>query len=276
MDALGIENRKLHRYSNLKQQVYKFLETAGYSNSAKAFHSSIMLLIILNVVAVMLGTVENIETQYSFYFDLFEVFSIAVFTIEYFLRIWSCNWNPIYKGRFIGRIRFALTPMALIDLLSFLPFYIPMAITIDLRFLRMFRLFRVFRIFKLGRYSEAYRLIFKVVSQKSEYLNVSLIFVLSLLVLASSLMYFTEHEAQPEVFSSIPSTLWWAVVTLTTVGYGDVYPVTPLGKFLSAIIAMLGIGLFALPAGILASGFSEELSRKHERLQRCPHCGKEF
>jgi voltage-gated potassium channel len=174
-----------------------------------------------------------------------------------------------------GRIRFALTPLALIDLLAILPFYFPLFLPIDLRFIRALRLFRLFRIFKLTRYSDALKKLGGVVILKKEELLISVMIVLVILFFASTLMYFIEGETQPETFSSVPKSLWWGVVTLTTVGYGDVYPVTPLGKVLGAVIAFLGVGMFALPAGILASGFAETIHRKREQTT-CPHCGKEI
>ena len=264
-------------FKKLKISTYRLLQNrTGAGRLSKSFHAFMVILIVINIFAVMLETVAEIEEQYRVEFWAFEVFSVAIFTIEYILRLWCCTLNNYFRNPISGRIRFALKPMSIIDMISILPFYIPLILPIDLRMLRVVRLFRIFRIFKLGRYSDAYNLINRVVLQKSEYLAVSLIFVLSLLLVASTIMYFIEHEAQPQVFSSIPSTMWWAIVTLTTVGYGDVYPVTPFGKMLSGTIALLGIGLFALPAGILASGFSEELSRRKIRHMVCPHCGNEI
>jgi voltage-gated potassium channel len=150
------------------------------------------------------------------------------------------------------------------------------SIPIDLRFLRALRLFRIFRIAKLGRYSSSVRLIGKVLSQKREELIVTGMIMGLLVVVSSSFMYFAENEAQPDKFPDIPSSMWWAIVTLTTVGYGDVHPVTPLGRVFAAIIAMLGIGMFALPAGILGASFMEELDRKKGQGHVCPHCGKEL
>jgi voltage-gated potassium channel len=161
----------------------------------------------------------------------------------------------------------------LIDLLSILPFYLPLH-GLDLRIIRAVRLFRLFRLFKVGRYPQSLNRLANVIKSKKEELVITLFSAIVLLIIASSLMYFIEKEAQPDVFGSIPDAMWWGAVTLTTVGYGDVYPVTLLGKFISASIAVLGIGLFALPAGIIASGFASELQKeKHEKII-CPHCGK--
>ena len=168
------------------------------------------------------------------------------------------------------------TVSKIFDLIAILPFYLPMIMLIDLRFVRVLRLFRLLRVFKLGRYSESLRTLANVLKRKKEELFITIFVVMILLIIASSLMYFIENEAQPEIFSSIPSAMWWGVATLTTVGYGDAYPVTPVGKLLGAVIALLGIGMFALPTGILGSGFVEEMQRKREKRKICPNCGKEI
>ena len=163
----------------------------------------------------------------------------------------------------------------LIDLLSFLPFYLPL-VGMDLRIIRAVRLFRLFRLFKMGRYSQSLTKLANVIKSKKEELVITLFSGGVLLIIASSLMYFIEREAQPVVFGSIPNAMWWGAVTLTTVGYGDVYPVTLLGKFVGAFIAVLGIGLFALPAGIIASGFASELQKQKQKKIICPHFGKDI
>jgi voltage-gated potassium channel len=169
-----------------------------------------------------------------------------------------------------GRVRFVLSPMALVDLLSILPLLIP-ALGIDLRSARVLRLFRVVRVAKLARYSRTLRLFGHVFRERAPELVVVLALLATLLLLTSSLMYYAENAAQPDVFSSIPATLWWAIATLTTVGYGDVYPVTGLGKLLAGVICVLGIGMFALPTSILGAAFSRQLE---EAPRRCPHCGE--
>jgi len=161
--------------------------------------------------------------------------------------------------------------MMVIDLLAIAPVFL-IGLGMDLRSLRMFRTVRLFRIFKVTRYVRALETIKHVLRDKREQLAMTIGIVLFLLLITSSLMYELEHDAQPQAFSSIPATMWWAVASLTTVGYGDLYPITPLGKLLAAISAVLGVGLVALPAGILASGFSQET--KENIPTQCPHCGK--
>jgi voltage-gated potassium channel len=164
--------------------------------------------------------------------------------------------------------------MALIDLVAILPFYLPFA-RMDLRSMRVVRVMRIFRLAKLGRYSESLQTLQRVFKAKKEQLADTVFILLVLLVMASSLMYFAENHVQPDKFSSIPAAMWWAVSTLTTVGYGDVYPFTTAGKIIASVIAVLGIGMFALPTGILGAGFVEEREQRKRHL-RCPHCGKEF
>nr|WP_274704479.1 ion transporter [Salinimicrobium profundisediminis] len=236
------------------------------------FDVFIISLILLNILALVLESVIPIKQQYHEQFVLFETFSVLIFTLEYVLRVWSANVKPKYSRSVIGNFKYACTPLAVIDLLAILPFYLPF-LGIDLRLLRMFRIFRVFRLFKIARYLTALELMERVLIKKKEELMVSLIFTVFLLLLASTLMYYVENEAQPEHFSSIPETMWWGIATLTTVGYGDMYPVTGLGQFLGGIIAIIGIGLFALPTGILAAGFSEEVSQKAKKEGACPNCG---
>ena len=230
----------------------------------------------MNVLAVILETIETLATQFSQVFKIFEIFSVIVFTLEYILRIGACTQNLKYKKPVSGRFRFIFTPLLLVDLFAILPFYLPMFISFDLRFIRAIRLIRLFRLFKIGRYSESIKLLGRVLKGKKEELFITIFAIFILLTISSSLLFYIEHEAQPKKFSSIPAAMWWGVATLTTVGYGDIYPITPIGKILGAIISLLGIGLFALPAGILSAGFIEEIRKKREGIRKCPNCGAEL
>lgn len=235
---------------------------------SRRFDMFIMTLILLNVFAVIIETVESIQTKYKTFLYYFEIFSVVVFSIEYIVRLWACTVMEKYRHPILGRLKYIFSMGAIIDLLAILPFYLPYLITVDARFLRILRLFRLMRIFKLGRYSLAFQMIVRVVKNRKEELMITFTMVIVLLILASSLMYYIENEAQPEVFTSIPATMWWGVATLTTVGYGDVYPITPLGKLLGAFIAILGIGVFALPAGIIASSFESEINQRNKKTRR--------
>jgi voltage-gated potassium channel len=209
---------------------------------------------------------------------LFEVVSVILFTLEYFLRIWVADLK--YPGVSGGeaRIRFILSANGIIDLLAVLPFYVPFFVITDLRFLRILRLLRVVRLFKLNRYSRSMQMVGDVLKEIKNDLIVTFSVCLLLLMVASTIMFYVEHNAQPDLFISILDSFWWAVATLTTVGYGDIYPVTGWGKFISGIIAFLGIALLALPTGLLSSAFMEKLNDKRAAALRiskvCPHCGK--
>ena len=260
----------------LKKKMFELLDARYDDQDATRFlNLGMLILISLNVITAILETEATLYSPYRIFFDVFEAFSVAIFTLEYIVRIWTCTEYPEYKNPVTGRLRFALSGVMLVDLISFLPFYVPIW-GLDLRIIRVVRLFRLFRLMKMGRYAKSLSTIQRVIRSKKEELGLTIFSGVLLLIVASSILYILEHDAQPETFGSIPSAMWWGAVTLTTVGYGDVYPVTALGKIVGALIAMLGIGLFALPAGIIASGFAAELQHKHTETQICPHCGKEI
>jgi voltage-gated potassium channel len=268
-------------YDKIQGDVYTLLESPANTNKVrKAIIFFIATMILLNVFMVILETVNSLYLEYMTFFHLFDFFTVIVFTLEYVLRIWCCVKNPLYADPVRGRILYALSPYALTDIIAITPFYLPMIIPIELRLFRMLRLLRIFRVLRLGKYSNAFDTFVDVLKSKREEIIISVVMATIILILASSTLYTVERDAQPEVFGSIPSAMWWAVETLATVGYGDVFPITPLGKFFAGIVAISAIGLFALPAGILASGFSESLSRKREcdtdKTLTCPTCGAEI
>jgi voltage-gated potassium channel len=261
-----------------RERVYYLVEPGD--DSGRFIDASILVLIILNVVALILETIPGMYAQAPRAFQVFEQFSLVIFAVEYAVRLWSCTAMPAYAGPVRGRLRFALRPLPLVDLVAILPLFMPL-LGLDLRFVRVVRLFRLLRVLKLARYSSALRLLGRVVYGKRDELTSIFFVLIILLVLSSSLMYLAENGAQPEVFSSIPTTMWWSVITLTTVGYGDAYPVTAIGRLIASMIAILGIGMFALPAGLLGAGFVEELADRRDEAanpdrpqRRCPHCGE--
>ncbi|HYM92501.1 MAG TPA: ion transporter [Chitinophagaceae bacterium] len=262
-------------YHAAKKKVHSLLhpEIVGDSRWDKIINIFIIILIILNVTAVMLETVPAIDTPLKKFFNDFDLVSVIIFTIEYILRVWSSNHDPKYKHSIHGRLRYMVSPAALIDLLAILPFYIHVFVGLDLRVLRILRLMRFFRLFRLTAYTKSTRLVLNVFKSRFHDLMLAFIMATFLIVIAACLVYFAEHNAQPDKFTSIPDTLYWAVITLTTVGYGDVYPITIMGKFFTVLILLAGVALLALPAGIITSGFIEEL-RKSRRPKICPHCGK--
>ena len=265
-----------NRFQRLRRRLYEIVEVAKEGDKAsRVFDLFIVSLITLNVVALVLETVDPMSRIAEPFFRIFELISVVIFTMEYALRVWLCTQNPKYSRPVLGRLRFAISPMAIIDLLAVAPFYLPF-LGVDLRFMRAVRLFRLFRLAKLSRYSRALISIGRVFAAKRAELGVTAFAMAILVLLSASVLYFAEHEAQPDAFSSIPQAMWWAVTCLSTVGYGDVYPVTPAGKLFAAVIAMLGIGMFALPTGILGAAFVTELRHKKSARTTCPHCGKSF
>jgi len=259
-----------------RKRIWEVLEGAKRGDKiSRIFVVSILTLIFLNVTAVIVGTIASVEKRYGHFLSLFEVFSVIIFTIEYLARIWSCVADKRYVHPISGRLRYMLSPFALIDFIAILPFYLPF-IGIDLRFVRLFRLLRIFRVAKAARYISSINIIGRVFKSKKEELIITLFVMALLLVFASSLMYLAENKTQPDKFPDIPSTMWWAVSTLTTVGYGDIYPITGMGKLLASVVSILGIGFFALPTGILGAGFIEEIRKKKSGPMKCPHCGKDI
>lgn len=262
-------------YHKTKQKVHSLLhpEIVGDSHWDRVINIFIIVLIILNVTAVMLETVPTIDAPHRKFFKDFDLVSVIIFTIEYILRVWSCTHDPRYKHGIKGRLKYMSSPAALIDLLAILPFYVHVAVGLDLRVLRILRLLRFFRLFRLTAYTKATKLVMNVFKSRFHELTLAFILTAFLVIIASCMVYFAENPAQPKVFTSIPDTIWWAVVTLTTVGYGDMVPITVLGKVFTVVILLSGVALLALPAGIITSGFIEEL-RKSKKPKVCPHCGK--
>lgn len=264
----------------MKEKIFKIISTddEGYLPS-KVFDIVIMILIIESVVSVVIATFSNIPFSIRRITFYIEIVSIMIFTVEYLLRIWTADLLYPKETAAKARIKYIFSFMALVDLIAILPFYIPFITKIDLRLLRLIRLIRMIRIFKLNRYTTSLSVISNVLLRKKEQLVSSVFVVFILMLISSILMYYFEHDAQPQVFKNAFSGLWWAIATLTTVGYGDIYPVTAMGKIISALIALLGIGLVAVPTGIISAGFSEELEERKEsdkKYKYCPHCGEKL
>jgi voltage-gated potassium channel len=258
----------------MQQRLYRILEQPEPGDRlARVWNFAIVTMIAISTLAVILETVETINRRFQPVLQTIEIASLGLFGLEYVLRMWVITCSPRYSHPLFGRLRFALTPLALIDLLAIAPTL--MASRVDLRFLRVARLARVLRVLKLARYSQGIGLIARVIGRKKEELLIALGFFVILLVMTSALMYVAEHAAQPKAFGSIPAAMWWAVVTMTTLGYGDVYPITVAGRFLAGITALLGIAAFALPTSILGAGFLAELDGARKSA-KCPRCGMQL
>ena len=264
-----------------RRRTYQLLNPEPDDRLGNCVTRFILALIGLNVAMSVAETEPDWAAAAPDFFYYGELFSTLVFTVEYVARIWSCVEDPRYQRAFSGRLRQAKTPLALIDLVAILPFYLQLLLpgNVDLRFVRALRLFRLFRIFKIGRASDAFDTLLAVFAQKRHELLVSVFVVLVSIVFAASAMYLCENEAQPDRFRSVPQAMWWAVITITTIGYGDVTPITPIGKVVGGVVGFLGICIFALPVGILGSGFVDEMNRRSSQSSDtedrfCSKCGR--
>ena len=254
------------KLQSLRRSLYSVLEQEQESPVARAVSLAIPALIVLSVVAVVLESVQPLGSALRPLFASFERCVIAAFTLEYLLRMWTIVEDPRYARPFVGRLRYALSPLALVDLLAILPaFFFRIGDSLLLRTVRL-----LFRLLKLARYSDSLRRMAPALRSSAPEIGFTLAAGVVALLLASTLMYWAEHHVQPEVFSSIPASAWWAVSTLTTVGYGDVTPATDTGRLIAGMVALVGVAVVALPAGILASAFNEAT----RGTARCPHCGE--
>ena len=247
----------------LRRRIYTVIEASHPDNTgAKAFDAVMVFLIIANVIAVILETVPSLNAAHGDLFHAFDRLSVAVFTVEYLARLWvAVEHAPIARhGSLIGRLRFASGPYMLIDLLAIAPYYLSLLIPVmDLRVLRVFRLLRML---KLARYSPALNTLIRVLADERRALGAALIVMLGLLVVSSTLVFHLENPVQPEAFASIPHAMWWGLATLTTAGYGDVVPVTAMGKIIGGTMMIFGLGMFAIPIGIIASAFSRDIHQR--------------
>jgi voltage-gated potassium channel len=246
----------------LRTRVFRALEIANEGDwISRAVDVFLIMLISASVIAVILESIQSIEVRYGNALYLFEAATVAIFSVEYLLRIWSAVEDQEYAGQspLQARIRYIVSFNAIIDLLAILPFYLLLFGVFgafDMRFLRAIRLLRVL---KLTRYSAAMNMVFTTFRENARALGAAFLILITVMLLAASGMYYFERQSQPEAFGSIPAAMWWAFATLTTVGYGDVTPITVGGKIFGAMITVVGIGMVALPTSILATGYSQQL-----------------
>jgi voltage-gated potassium channel len=247
----------------LRTRAFNLLEYPLDTVFSRWLNYSVITLIILNILVTIISSVPSVHQAHSSLFYSFEVFSVLVFTLEYLARVWSSVEAPDAHGQsaFRVRLRYMLQPLSIIDALAVLPFYLGMFYSIDLLFLRFFRLLRIF---KLTRYSRSLNILVTVVRNEAQAFSATLFILFTILLLSAGGIYVFEKDVQPDAFGSIPQSLWWAVATLTTVGYGDVTPVTAGGKIFGAMVMIVGIGMVALPTGILSSAFSEEIRYRRD------------
>lgn len=270
-------------YKKIKLRTYEILEVARPNDVAsRVVDIFLMSLILINVSLIIADTFELPVLAVKIG-NTIEIVSVVIFSVEYLLRIWSADLKYPNLPPVLARLRFMVTFTAIVDLVSLLPSYISV-ISANFMVLRMLRVLRLLRAFKLNRYTHALRDIADVFKKKASQLISSMLVVAFLMLISAVLMYDAEHEAQPEVFENAFSGLWWAIVTVTTVGYGDVHPITVIGRVMGSIIAILGIALIAVPTGIITAGFSEQITHKNAEKEAaekasddeksyCPYCG---
>ena len=261
------EFMRLNEGRTFRQRMHALVFPSKYSGGLhELFDIFIAGWVLLSVVSVIMESVDSIHYVLNLQFVVLDSIAVAIFTLEYVMRLYCCVEDPKYQGAFAGRYNQAKQPYTIIDFLAILPFYLEVFLhhLFDLRFLRIFRLARLL---KLTRNSEATTVLFRVITREWPIMSAASFIMVLLLILTASLGYLLEHEAQPEKFENIPQSIYWAVITLASVGYGDISPVTPWGRVVTSVLALLGIGIFAIPAALLASAFSDELIKQREALK---------
>lgn len=251
----------------VRYQTYQQLEPEAWQGSGLSLVNKIICALIL--VAAMVAIVETEPSVFTGRESLFLVFELVVgslFLVEYLVRLWAIVEHPDYQAPLKGRLRYVFSLPALIDLMAILPVLVGF-LGVEALFMRLFRVLRILRLARLGRFSLAMRSLGEAVRSRRYELYVSLGIAFVVLLISSMMLYLLEGGAQPEAFGSIPRAMWWSIATLTTVGYGDVYPITGLGRIFAAATALAGIGIIAMPTGIMAAAFSEAMQKNRNRDQ---------
>ena len=249
-----------------RQKVHAVVFPSAYGGSLHTiFDTFIVIWVLVSVLAVILESVHGVHYLLNLEFIVLDAIAVGIFTLEYCLRMYCCVEEPGYKRAVSGRLKMAKSTSSIIDILAIAPFFLEVFLhhLIDLRFMRVFRLLRLL---KLSRYTGATQSLSKVIVREWPVMAASAFIMLLLVVMTASLGYLFEHEAQPDKFENIPQAIYWAVITLASVGYGDISPVTPAGRAMTIVLALIGIGIFAIPAALLSSAFSDQLKRDRESL----------
>jgi hypothetical protein len=263
-----LEFLAINRHKTLRQKIYAICnETPDSGKLHEIFDFFIVSWVLISVASVILESVDSINYYLHVEFIILDTIAVAIFSTELIMRLYSCVENPAYQHWLSGRLKFARQPSSVIDILAIAPFFLESLLDhlFDLRFLRVFRLLRLM---KLGRYSDATKSLFLVIQREWPVMKAAIFIMLMLVMLAACLGYLFEHEAQPDKFENIPQSIYWAVITLASVGYGDISPVTPAGRAITIVLALLGIGIFAIPAAILSSAFSDQLRIERETMKQ--------
>ena len=256
--------------TSLKRRMYDILNLVDPDDTATRFlNIFLIILLLVNVAAFMLQTFEEISIRYATAFTYLEEFSVIIFTIEYILRLWVADLNPLYIGRVTGRFRYMFTDiLAITDLIAILPYYLPIVLPFDILVIRVLRLFRLARLAKLARYSDALDLIERVIVKQREFLLITLAIQLVLLLVSAAIMFYIEHEAQPDKFANIFSAFLWGISAMTSTGLAGLYPITPMGKVAGAVLSFFEIIAMALPIGVITAGIEQEMDLVRKQEER--------
>lgn len=256
------KGQKVFAWMNkIKKRVFDIIQVGRKTDVASnLFDFFIVLIIFINLFCVIFETFEE-SLPYRSELSLVEAVTTGIFLVEYILRVWTADYLYPNKKPVSARITFLISFFGVIDLLSFLPYYLPLFFPTGLVAFRMFRVIRIFRLFRINAKYDAFNIIADVVSERKDQLFSSMMLILMLMIASSMLMYSLEHQAQPELFENAFSGIWWAVSALLTVGYGDIYPVTVAGRVMAIVISFLGVGLVSIPTGIISAGFVEKYSK---------------
>ncbi|MEN9830849.1 MAG: hypothetical protein RLZZ487_454 [Pseudomonadota bacterium] len=249
-----------------RQKVHAVMFPSAYGGSLHTiFDTFIVIWVVVSVLAVILESVHGIEYLLNLEFIILDAIAVSIFTLEYCIRMYCCVEEPGYQRAVSGRLKMAKSTSSIIDLLAIAPFFLEVFLhhQVDLRFMRVFRLLRLL---KLSRYTGATQSLSKVIAREWPVIAASTFIMLLLVVMTASLGFLFEHEAQPDKFENIPQAIYWAVITLASVGYGDISPITPAGRAMTIVLSLIGIGIFAIPAAILSSAFTDQLKRDREAL----------
>jgi len=250
------------RPAELRHRLYDILEHGSIGDRTGVIVGRLIaLLIVVNLAAMTLESVPALETRYASLFTAIELLSLIVFTIEYGLRVWVAPEHDRHRHLSAGRARwqFISSPLGVIDLLAVLPFWLALIVPADLRVVLVFR---IVRFLKLARYSPAMRSLLDVLYSERRALTGCFVLLLGATLVVASIMHVIERDAQPDKFGTIPDAMWWAIVTLGTIGYGDVVPVTALGRVIASFTIFLGLIMVALPIGIVSTAFADEIHRR--------------
>jgi len=261
------EFAELNRGRTFRQKIHAVVFESAYGGKLQTiFDTFIGIWVIISVLAVVLESIQSVSYLINLEFVILDTVAVGIFTIEYLMRLYACVEEPRYRHAFLGRFKQARNTATIIDLLAILPFFLEVLLgsVLDLRFLRTFRLARLL---KLTRYNDSTKILTTVIAREWPVISASAFIMILMVIMTASLGYVFEHEAQPEKFDNIPNSVYWAVITLASVGYGDISPITPVGRFMTVVMALLGIGIFAIPAALLASAFGDQLHKERELLK---------